>query len=461
MFRSFLSPSSGSSNNNNSSSSTATGSSWGASSSSTTVVGSNPPLASFPELPFGVVASPYAASGRQPSSSSSSSSSSPSVAASAAPKLVSFTVGGVTYEGECKRQPLASRLLNGPIVFAPETRASGETEFEETYLLAEGKGTLYQVNPTTHEKGVRVYTGTWHRGLRDGEGDGLIVCDHYHGYCGQWYQNINTTNPEPLGKYKGGWKKGLLHGRGTLEVKGNVVEGEFQHDQPFNATGVCESIAGTKFSGSWFSGFFHGQITRIDDNGVRYCGDVKNNKKAGKGVETFTHTGGQYEGFWKDDKRHFCGTFTWPSGKIEEREYDLGTLVQTSSLSPTDAERELVRTRETNHTLTTTCEELTRQISLLKSKLETLESFENQLEELKASSTDLEKRAVSFKTDLETERDRNRCQICMDKNRDALLMPCCHFLYCTTCVNAHLARSRTCPACRTSVSGIMNCKLTL
>eukprot|EP00698_Gefionella_okellyi_P025372 TRINITY_DN9259_c0_g1_i2.p1 TRINITY_DN9259_c0_g1~~TRINITY_DN9259_c0_g1_i2.p1 ORF type:complete len:270 (+),score=62.84 TRINITY_DN9259_c0_g1_i2:786-1595(+) len=61
---------------------------------------------------------------------------------------------------------------------------------------------------------------------------------------------------------------------------------------------------------------------------------------------------------------------------------------------------------------------------------------------------------------LEDERFKTMCQICMDKPRDTLLLPCVHFLYCSACVSKALAQGG-CPACRTPVSGKLHVKLSL
>lgn len=60
---------------------------------------------------------------------------------------------------------------------------------------------------------------------------------------------------------------------------------------------------------------------------------------------------------------------------------------------------------------------------------------------------------------LEEERHKTQCQICMDNPRDVLLMPCMHFLYCNACMSTHEKNSKTCPACRSPVAGVMKCNL--
>ena len=66
----------------------------------------------------------------------------------------------------------------------------------------------------------------------------------------------------------------------------------------------------------------------------------------------------------------------------------------------------------------------------------------------------------------ENARDAVTCQICYVQRRDALVMPCCHLLYCYRCVTraSEAAEARghpdRCPCCRGPISGVLRCKLT-
>lgn len=57
------------------------------------------------------------------------------------------------------------------------------------------------------------------------------------------------------------------------------------------------------------------------------------------------------------------------------------------------------------------------------------------------------------------------CQICFTNRRDALILPCCHMLYCRSCVDraaSHAAargQPDRCPCCRGSIGGVLICKL--
>jgi len=52
-----------------------------------------------------------------------------------------------------------------------------------------------------------------------------------------------------------------------------------------------------------------------------------------------------------------------------------------------------------------------------------------------------------------------QCQICFQENRNVVLMPCLHFLFCKFCMDSHFKCSasgaRICPLCRKGVSGVL------
>ena len=66
----------------------------------------------------------------------------------------------------------------------------------------------------------------------------------------------------------------------------------------------------------------------------------------------------------------------------------------------------------------------------------------------------------------EEAKDAVTCQICYANRRNALVMPCCHLLYCYRCVTraSEVAEARghpdRCPCCRGPISGVLRCKLT-
>jgi hypothetical protein len=76
-----------------------------------------------------------------------------------------------------------------------------------------------------------IYDGQWNKGVRDGEGEGLIQTHANRGYVsfikieliknnryhGSWLTK-NENEDIVVGKYRGCWKKGTLSGRGVLEI---------------------------------------------------------------------------------------------------------------------------------------------------------------------------------------------------------------------------------------------------
>ena len=54
---------------------------------------------------------------------------------------------------------------------------------------------------------------------------------------------------------------------------------------------------------------------RIVDSKGTYIGQIKDDKKHGTGIYTWTN-GNKYVGEWKDGKRHGTGTYTWADGGV-------------------------------------------------------------------------------------------------------------------------------------------------
>ena len=80
-------------------------------------------------------------------------------------------------------------------------------------------------------------------------------------------------------------------------------------------------------------------------------------------------------------------------------------------------------------------------------------------EELQSAMT----REQRLQKELEEEKESKLCQICFDRERDCVLIPCLHFVYCRLCVNKYRDEMRNdakCLACRTLIAGQFDCKLT-
>ena len=55
-------------------------------------------------------------------------------------------------------------------------------------------------------------------------------------------------------------------------------------------------------------------VTKIYDNGQKYVGEFKDDKKNGQGTYSWPD-GKKYVGEYKDDKKNGQGTFSWPDGE--------------------------------------------------------------------------------------------------------------------------------------------------
>lgn len=93
-----------------------------------------------------------------------------------------------------------------------------------------------------------------------------------------------------------------------------------------------------------------------------------------------------YQGFWYDNKRHHVGRFVWPTGKIEEREYEHDSLLATSAMS----------------------------VDELSERLQQMTKLELQLK--------------SAQSALAT--SSSKCAKCHSNNREMVSMPCMHLLVC-------------------------------
>ena len=88
------------------------------------------------------------------------------------------------------------------------------------------------------------------------------------------------------------------------------------------------------------------------------------------------------------------------------------------------------------------------------------EEFEKKLKVAETSSSDSVEKIRELEKDLEQSREAQLCQICFERLRDCIIMPCTHLLYCRTCVTRHKKKSDSrCPACRGPISGEILCNV--
>ena len=88
------------------------------------------------------------------------------------------------------------------------------------------------------------------------------------------------------------------------------------------------------------------------------------------------------------------------------------------------------------------------------------EEFDKKLKDAETSSSNSDKTIRALEKDLEQSRDAQMCQICFERSRDCIIMPCTHLLYCRTCVTEHKKKGDSrCPACRGPISGEILCNV--
>lgn len=86
--------------------------------------------------------------------------------------------------------------------------------------------------------------------------------------------------------------------------------------------------------------------------------------------------------------------------------------------------------------------------------------FDKKLKDAEASSSDSVKTIHKLEKELEQSREAQLCQICFERSRDCIIMPCTHLLYCRTCVTTHKKKGDSrCPACRGPISGEILCNV--
>ena len=77
-----------------------------------------------------------------------------------------------------------------------------------------------------------------------------------------------------------------------------------------NCVGTHTWDNGDKYVGEWKDDKKHGKGKFTWASGNMYEGDWEDDNYHGKGKYTWAN-GGMYEGDWKDDKKHGKGTFSW------------------------------------------------------------------------------------------------------------------------------------------------------
>lgn len=88
------------------------------------------------------------------------------------------------------------------------------------------------------------------------------------------------------------------------------------------------------------------------------------------------------------------------------------------------------------------------------------EEFDKKLKDAETSSSKSAETIRELEKELEQAREAQLCQMCFERSRDCIIMPCTHLLYCRTCVTTHKQKGDLrCPTCRGPISGEILCNV--
>ena len=113
-------------------------------------------------------------------------------------------------------------------------------------------------------------------------------------------------------------KKGIIHLN-----NGDRYEGDYKNDKR-EGKGIYCWKDGSKYEGDWKNSLKEGKGIYIWKDGDKYEGDYKNDKREGKGIMHYNSgkwEGDLYEGEWKNDKKEGKGIYCWKNGDRYEGDY--------------------------------------------------------------------------------------------------------------------------------------------
>eukprot|EP01083_Nonionella_stella_P092821 259977_1 len=118
----------------------------------------------------------------------------------------------------------------------------------------------------------------------------------------------------------------------STSVAGEITN-RHSHSSPVS------SLTIVKYDGDTKNGLRQGFGSAIYTDGTSYQGQWESGLKNGQGVETYSGGNGRYSGNWYKNMRHGCGTFIWPQGHQDVREYRFDTLVVSHIVRNDDNKR--------------------------------------------------------------------------------------------------------------------------
>ena len=140
------------------------------------------------------------------------------------------------------------------------------------------------------------------------------------------WTNCHGTAIGPQGqKYIGEFLYWEFHGQVIFRHKGREYEGQYKKHKR-DGQGTYTYANGDQYVGEGKEHKYYGKGTYIYSNGDKYMGEWKKDKyhqpdqsKEREGFGTYIYINGdRYVGEWKKGKRHWKGTLTYVSGKVEE-----------------------------------------------------------------------------------------------------------------------------------------------
>ncbi|CAM6119588.1 unnamed protein product [Calypogeia fissa] len=80
---------------------------------------------------------------------------------------------------------------------------------------------------------------------------------------------------------------------------------------------------------------------------------------------------------------------------------------------------------------------------------------ENELISMREEKNRLQASLETIQKDLEDEKEKTLCQICLESTKDAVCFPCLHLHYCFPCLEKHRLKNDSCPTCRATINGVL------
>jgi hypothetical protein len=148
--------------------------------------------------------------------------------------------------------------------------------------------------------------------------DGVAVYEYpnsYFSYTGDWRRGVKEGKGRfQIGQnncYAGNFLAGEISGVGQrIFSNGNTYEGEFNGHGEF-----VDAVTGEEYDGIWKDNRRHGEgVLKLAD-GTIFRGHFENHKRNGHGQYTSTD-GNRYDGEWQDNQIHGKGIMTYANGDV-------------------------------------------------------------------------------------------------------------------------------------------------